>query len=79
MKGLDLLPEDKNGAGYCKKLGVKWATMLKMNVVMLEDEDGKIVPEEFEEEINNLSPSEVEKLMKGVLMHPILRIKGSLI
>ena len=53
--------------------------MLKMNVVMLEDEDGKILPEEFDEEINNLSLPEVEKLMNGVLMHPILRIKGNLI
>ena len=53
MKNLDLPAEEKNGAGYCKSLGVEWATMLKMNVVVLDDLDGKITPEEFDEEISD--------------------------
>ena len=77
MKGLDLPAEEKNGAGYCKKLGVKWATMLKMNVVILEDLDGKITPEEFDDDINDLSMIEINYLMNDILMHPIQRMKGS--
>ena len=77
MKNLQLLPEEQTGAGYCKKLGVKWATLLKMNVVILEDEDGKITPEEFDEEINSLSIPQMEKLMQDILMHPVHLIKGS--
>ena len=77
MKNLDLPLEEQNGAGYCKSLGVKWATMLKMNVVVLDDVDGKITPEEFDEEISDLSMIEIEKLMNDILMHPIHYIKGS--
>ena len=77
MKNLDLPSEEKNGAGYCKSLGVEWATMLKMNVVILEDVDGKITPEEFDEDINDLSMIEIDKLMNDILMHPIHYIKGS--
>ena len=51
--------------------------MLKMNVVVLDDLDGKITPEEFDEEISDLSMIEVEKLMNDILMHPIHYIKGS--
>ena len=79
MKNLDLPAEEKNGPGYCKSLGVKWATMLKMNVVVLDDVDGKITPEEFDEEISDLSMIEIEKLMNDILMHPIHYIKGSCI
>ena len=77
MKNLDLPAEEQNGAGYCKSLGVKWATKLKMNVVILEDVDGKITPEEFDEDINDLSMIEIKNLMNDILMHPIQRIKGS--
>ena len=75
MKNLDLPAEETNGAGYCKKLGVKWATMLKMNVVILEDLDGKITPEEFD--FNDLSMIEIKNLMHDILMHPIQCMKGS--
>ena len=77
MKNLDLPLEEQNGAGYCKSLGVKWATMLKMNVVILEDLDGKITPEEFDDDINDLSTIEIKNLINDILLHPIQRMKGS--
>ena len=70
------LKSPKSGSEYCTILGTNWASKLRNNVLVIEDEDGRISADEFDEEIGNLMEEEKVQLMNDIYNHPILFTEG---
>ena len=70
------LSTPKSGSEYCTILGTNWASKLRNNVLVIEDEDGRISADEFDEEIGNLMEEEKAQLMNDIYNHPILFKEG---
>ena len=71
-----MLSKPKTGSEYCTILGTNWASKLRNNVLVIEDEDGRISADEFDEEIGNLMEGEKLELMKDIYTHPAIFMEG---
>ena len=56
----------------------KWPALLQKNLNPLNEitKDGKIVPEEFDYELANLTKDQRKKLMEDVMKHPLVYTSG---
>ena len=71
-----MLSKPKTGSEYCTILGTNWASKLRNNVLVIEDEDGRISADEFDDEIGNLMEGEKLELMKDIYTHPAIFMEG---
>jgi len=71
------LSGSQTGTEYCNVLGIDWASKLQKNVLVIQDEDGRISDDEFDDEIRNLKETERIQLMKDIYMHPVIYKEGN--
>ena len=65
------------GTQYCNILGIDWASKLRKNVLVIQDEDGRISPDEFDDEIGDLMETERLQLMRDIYMYPAIYEEGN--